>query len=99
MKELNVNDYLTDRKPLNDNVIGWNMKEYKNDGNPLKINSVSLWRLEKNEIIPYTNTCRMAKKPCYVIDYTLNNIGSVIVVDDMELAIKYTMDIINLIKA
>lgn len=105
-----IKKYITPLRKINDNAVhGWEMKRFKSDcvdGNSVFLdgNSVVLIQLEKGQTFretPKGSRGQVALQKCFVVDYMLNNIGTIEVfpADDMQGAIDLTMKLIALIKA
>lgn len=96
-----IKKYITPLQKINDNAVhGWELKRFESEGDDE--NSVVLIQLEKGQTFRETPTRgQVALQKCFVVDYMLNNIGTIGVfpADDMQGAIDLTMKLIALIKA
>lgn len=98
-----IKNYITPMQNLADDAVhGWDMKRFEAEGE--ETNSVLLIQLEKGQTFSETtkgSRGHVALQACFVVDYMLNNIGTIEVfpADDMQGAIDLTMKLIALIKA
>lgn len=75
----------------------WEMTDFRKGDD-----SVTLYHLDEGCYWDFLNKGKLASralKECWVVAYTLNNIGTRAIFDDEVEAIDFTMKIINLIKA